>query len=306
MPPDAQGNDPANDSGPSEKTPASAEASAFGAVTILNATATGIGASLATDLGITATWEWQAEPGLRFHNDTGADDSLAQAVHQQLAARLDGVVPGGAEVSTRGGAQPARGLKTSSSAAAAMVLAGLHAANQAPSHNEVIALAIDAAVQAGVTLTGAYDDQVATVLGGCHLTLNPARRILQPLPIQPWHVAVWMPDEHIAKDLVKNLDVRPAMAGARRVVLLAQAGDLPGAMTENGRTFHRLYEAAGLPVTDEPTQVALDAGALGAGLSGTGPAVAALFEHPVDLAVVAGGTWTWQKAVDRRPSAVRA
>ncbi len=273
------------------------KATAFGAVTIINATATGIGCSLGTTGGVTCEWQWQDQPGLQFNGPT--DDRLAKAVHMRLGANR------GANVTTSG-PPPARGLKTSSSAAAAMVLAALgddrpdQEADALTVANQAVACCRDA----GVTLTGAFDDQIATILGGAHLTDNHAGRILQPFATQPWHVAIWIPDADIPKGLIQDLDARPAVSGARKAILQAQAGDLPGAMTTNGAAFHRLYADAGLPVTDEPTQVALNAGALGAGLSGTGPAVAALFDAPSDLESVKGGSWAWRQAVPSRGEAI--
>ena len=87
---------------------------------------------------------------------------------------------------------------------------------------------------------------------------------------------------------------------------LAQAGRVAEAMTANGRAYHAAYAAAGLAVDDLPVRVALSRGALGAGLSGTGPAVAALFDRRVALPPVAGGTWRWTRTVPARADPLQA
>lgn len=260
---------------------------AYGAVSILNATATGIGCALAVDGGASATWSPRRDGGI--HLKGGPDDRLVRAVAAQFNV--------GGDVAVTCVMPPARGLKTSSSVAAALVRAAADATQASLPARDVEQRAVDASRQAGVTLTGAYDDQVATVRGGCHLTDNATSTLLAAVAVAPWHVAIWVPAASIAKAQVRGLDATAAQRGARQAEAHVRAGDIPTAMTANGRTFHALYAAAGLPVNDDPARVALAAGALGAGLSGTGPAVAALFEDAVELPEVPGGTWRWTRAV---------
>ena len=123
---------------------------AHGAVTILNATATGRGCSMAIDAVTEATWHWGGEA---LAIEGAPDARLADAcwrVAQERLGRDDG-----ASIRIRSDLPHARGLKTSSSAATAMLrAAGLPEA-------DVEVAAVQAARQAGVTLTGAFDDQVA-------------------------------------------------------------------------------------------------------------------------------------------------
>ncbi len=259
------------------------EGVAFGAVTVLNATATGRGCSLALVDGMEAIWEWQDE-GVIIQ---GAPDARLAKACVQVAAGTMGR-PAGARITTRSHWPPSRGLKTSSQAAAAMLrAAGLP---------DVEAAAVEASRQAGVTITGAFDDQVAVCRGGCHLTDNVRQQVLARFPVDPWHVAVWVPEHAISKEQVASLDataIAPAIHDAEAKLL---ADDIPAALTANGQAYTQLYLAAGLRVDPRPAQVALSAGALGAGLSGTGPAVAALFDARVDLDPVPGGTWQWSMA----------
>jgi len=266
---------------------------AHGAVTILNATATGIGCALAVRGGAQATWTTQNEDA-SLHLRGGPDDRLARAVAAECADLLPSP---GADVTVTCVAPPSRGLKTSSSVAAALVRAAAASAGRALADAVVEARAVDASHRAGVTLTGAFDDQCATVRGGCHVTDNAARRILASPSAKPWQVAIWVPQASLPKERLRGLDVAAASAGARQAERLARDGRLPEAMTANGRAFHAVYSAAGLPVDERPTQAALAQGALGAGLSGTGPAVAALFDARVDLPAIPGGTWQWTEAI---------
>ncbi len=272
---------------------------AHGAVTIINATATGTGCSLAAGDGVEATWTWHDEPGLSFEAKPPVDDRLARAVFAEIRERRADA-PVGANVATTSPVPASRGLKTSSGAAAAMTRAALLALDgREPDPWIVVDAAVDACIAAQVTLTGAFDDQVAVTVGGCHLTENANRRVLAALAVQPWEVAVWVPDAHIPKSGVAGVDTAPIAARVENAISAAQAGDLPLALTLNGAAFTDLYQGAGLPVSSEPVRVAMAAGALGAGLSGTGPAVAALFAagHRPDLPAVSGGTWTWTQAI---------
>lgn len=265
-----------------------AEGRAHGAVTILNATATGIGCALAVEAGAVARWTWQGD---RLVLDGAPDDRLARAVQQQCGGA-------GAQVSTSTRFAPARGLKTSSSSAAAMLRAAHAARGDGLEDRELLRAAVRASRDAGVTLTGALDDQAAVTLGGCHLTDNRRDAVLQTLPAERWHVAVWVPDEGLPKPRLQGVDASAVAKDARAAERLAMQGRLAEAMTRNGEAFTRLYAAAGLPVDARPAAVALANGALGAGLSGTGPAVAALFGARTDLPSVSGGQWLWTRAVE--------
>lgn len=267
---------------------------AFGAVSIVNATATGVGCALAVSLPTTATWAPGGD-GLRV---SGAPDRrLVEAVAAELGADR------GAQVDVSCPLPPARGLKTSSSAAAALVRAVLDADGAAPAAREaaeVERLAVASCRRAGVTITGALDDQRAVVRGGCHLVDNRGGARPVQVDVAPWQVAIWVPDAAMEKSQVAGVDVEAVRPEVAAALDLARQGRLPEAMTANGKAYHRAYTAAGLPVDDLPARVALSRGALGAGLSGTGPAVAALFDRRVGLPPVMGGTWLWTRAVPPR------
>lgn len=265
---------------------------AHGAITVLNASATGIGCSLAIDAPTNATWEWGGD-GLQWAGPT--DDRLARRIYERVldVLRRDD----GARLDCRSTFPPSRGLKTSSAAGTALIRAASATFGEEIGEGLIDDLCVDASIDAGVTLTGAYDDQIAVSRGGCHLTDNMMRQIVTEVPVEPWHVAVWVPDAAIQKSDLRRVDVRAVVDEARASEAMLRDGDLPGALQRNGAAFFRLYQAAGLPVTDAPVDVAQQAGALAAGLSGTGPAVAAIFDEQVDLDEVDGGLWHWHRVV---------
>lgn len=291
----------AGDATPSAASPGHGHS--HGAITILNATATGIGCSLAVDLGLEAVWARRpvqagtevatgsGQAGRSFEVDGAPDDRVVRAVANLIDPAC------GAKVSIRCDVPPSRGLKTSSMAAGALVEACRRARGEQPQPLAVAREAVLASRDAGVTLTGAFDDQCAVTMGGCHLTDNGAQRVLASVAVQPWWVALWVPEAMITKGEA----ARAYTAGIRDEVAplaeLVRQGRIGEALTRNGRAFTRAYLEAGLPVSARPSEVALQAGALGAGLSGTGPAVAALFARRVALPEVAGGVWRWCRPV---------
>lgn len=260
-------------------------ARAWGAITILNATATGIGCALAVEAPTVAEWAW-AGNALRLQ--TGGDERVAQAI-------ADGR---GAHASCTSPFPSSRGLKTSSSAAASLLRAAHRAKGDDLAGLGLVHASVAVARRAGVTLTGAFDDQCAVVLGGCRITDNRRDAIVQELAPERWHVAVWVPDAAIDKRGLVGIDLSSIQAEAKQAEALARQGQIGPALTRNGAAFARLYANQGLPVSTEPADVALEAGALGAGLSGTGPAVAALFESPRRLEPVAGGHWMWTRVAE--------
>ncbi len=264
------------------------------AISVLNATATGHGAALAVKGGVEATWTVTEADGLEW-TTPDMDDRMAVAVHGILRERYH--LDGGASVRTRSTFPPSRGLKTSSGAAAALMLAGAQAHGVPMSVSRLIRRSVEAAIASGATLTGAFDDQVAVVQGGCHLTDNVSGTILERIPAEAWHVAVWVPKASIVKQQVAPIDASAVAKRIRKAEQALREGDIPAAMTINGRAFLELYEAAGLPVRSAPVDAAVQAGAIGAGLSGTGPAVAALFDDEVDLPAVDGGQWQWTRVI---------
>ncbi len=266
-------------------------ARAHGAITIINATATGRGCSLAVDLPTTASWTWSDD----YAWEGSTDDLLARAILERIAP-LVGKEPL-AHIDCASPVPPSRGLKTSSSAAAAMARAAIADANMRDAGIDIEQLCTDAAIDAGVTVTGAFDDQVAVTRGGCHLTDNRERRVLYDVDVPAFAVAIWVPDASIHKSQVRDIDAHVIHEDIETAEQHLLDGDIDLAMMQNSEAFMRLYRAHGLPVDHRPIDAARQAGANAAGLSGTGPAVAALFDAPARIPDVSGGTWIWTEAV---------
>ncbi|MDH5020008.1 shikimate kinase [Halobacterium rubrum] len=240
--------------------------------TVLNALATGVGSAFALDFDVEASVSLEPEQRgvsgeVADHPD--ADTGLVERCVSLTAERFgDGE---GGHVRTDGEIPLAAGLKSSSAAANATVLATLDALGAAGDVDRVDAarLGVQAARDAGVTVTGAFDDATASMLGGLTLTDNREDELVFRDEVD-WHAAVWTPPERAYSadaDVSRCERVAPL---ADHVADLAAAGDYGTAMTVNGLAF-----CAALDFPTDPAVVALPHAA-GVSLSGTGPSYVAV------------------------------
>lgn len=247
----------------------------YGALTIVNAISTGKGAALGIDLSTEAEVEIKDDPSFEIiiEGDPSEDRSLAvEAVSQVLTKfRRKGF---GARVTTRSNIPIARGLKSSSSAANAIVLATLLSIGTEVDEEFVLEAATNAAVRSRVSITGAFDDTCACHYGGFVVTDNVLRKILRR-ERAPEHlkVALLVPEEkaYTARVDVQRLSqFKPIIEYAFGLALKGKYWD---SMTING-----LAHAIALGYEVEPIKQALKEGAIAAGVTGKGPALAAVCE----------------------------
>jgi len=273
-----------------------AEAPAAG--TVLNALATGTGSAFAIDESVTATVELDdtgtVDGDVRSAPDLNTDDEPDTRLIErcvELAVDEYGDRQGGTVV-TNSDVPLAAGLKSSSAAANAAVLATLDALGTADSVErlEACRIGVEAARDVGVTVTGAFDDASASMLGGVTVTDNDRDELLARDEPE-WSVLVWTPPER-AYSAEADVDrCRRVAPLAELVAELALEGRYARAMTVNGFAF---CGALGFPT--DPLVDALPE-ADGVSLSGTGPsttavgdadALAAVRERWADLE---GRTW---------------
>ena len=248
-------------------------AAALGAGTVLNALSTGVGAAFAIDVETTATVELDGSGGVTG-TVAGVDDAdtrlIERCVELATDAYGDGDVSGGT-VETESDVPMAAGLKSSSAAANATVLATADALGADPDPLSACRLGVRAAREAGVTVTGAFDDASASMLGGVTVTNNDEDDLLAREEVA-WDVLVWTPEERAYSadaDVERCANVAPM---AELVADLALEGRYARAMTVNGLAF-----SAALGFSPEPAVEAMPHAA-GVSLSGTGPSVVAVGE----------------------------
>ncbi|RLM72849.1 shikimate kinase [Halorubrum sp. Atlit-26R] len=263
-------------------------AAALGAGTVLNALATGTGAAFGIDVETRATVELDpAADGVdgEIAEDADADTDLIERC-VALATERWGDGEGG-RVRTDSDVPLAAGLKSSSAAANATVLAtcdalglvvgdGDRASDPAVdvTRLEACRLGVRAAREAGVTVTGAFDDATASMLGGVTVTDNDADE-LRCREAVDWEVLVWTPPERAYSadaDVARCQAVAPMADLVADLALDARYGE---AMTVNGLAF-----SAALGFDADPAVEAMPH-ATAVSLSGTGPSVVAVAD-PAD------------------------
>jgi shikimate kinase len=264
------------------------EAAALGAGTVLNALATGVGSAFAIDAETTARVELD-DTGTVDGEIAGAPEGDTHLIRRCVERVVERFGDGqGGSVRTVSEVPLAAGLKSSSAAANATVLATLSALDVSVADSsgrtddpdddsridreEACRIGVRAARDAGVTVTGAFDDASASMLGGVTVTDNDADDLLHHEAVE-WDVLVWTPATRAFSadaDVERCARVAPM---ARLVADLALDGRYGAAMTVNGLAF-----SAAL---DFPTDPAVEAmpHAAGVSLSGTGPSIVAVGER---------------------------
>jgi len=245
-------------------------ATAPAAGTVLNALATHTGSAFAIDASVTATVELGGDDVTATVVDhPDADTRLVERCVERVTGEFgDGE---GGHVETDSEIPMASGLKSSSAAANATVMATLDAldATDEIDRTEAARIGVRAARAVGVTITGAFDDASASMLGGVTVTDNDADELLAREAVD-WDVLVWTPPEQAFSADADVDRCRRIAPMAELVEDLALDGDYHRAMTVNGLAY-----CAALDFTTEPLIEAM-AHVDGVSLSGTGPSVTAV------------------------------
>ncbi|HTT74167.1 MAG TPA: shikimate kinase [Thermoplasmata archaeon] len=257
-------------------------ARATAAVTIVNALPTGVGCALGIDLGVDARVALRrvpdgAAPVVRLSR--GADTPI---VRETLRLAIDRFADGGpwsAAVELRSEIPPSRGLKSSSAVASALALATARAAGKEPPALEVARLAAGAGRTSGVSATGAMDDALAGLAPGFCLTDNRTDRLLRGEPVpDDWKVALFVPGRRHRPSPEWALAFAAHAVEGARAVDAAREGRWWDAMRLNSELVETTM---GYDYADARAALVAQ-GALGSGVSGLGPALAAI--GPADRA----------------------
>jgi shikimate kinase len=250
---------------------------ASGAGTIINAIATYKGSAFGIDLWTHAEMELGEdfkgiEGEIEQEGEKSADTRLIERCVELVLRKFD--LPLHAYVKTRSEIPIGSGLKSSSAAANAAVVATLDAiggeAKEKISALEAIRTGVDAALDVGVSITGAFDDACASMLGGIVITDNRKRELIKRVE-KDSAVLIFVPRE---KAFTADTDVNRSRLIApwvNRAYELALGGRFEEAMTLNGFLY-----CAALNFDPEPMLKALECGVKGVSLSGTGPSFVAL------------------------------
>ena len=247
---------------------------AHGAVSIINAISTGKGAALGICLKTTAEAKFErcrGEGVIIVGGETAEDPTLTEMTVKEVLKRY-GNGNFDVFVSTKSEIPVGRGLKSSSAASNAIVLASLAALEIKVDDITAVNIGVDASLKAGVTITGAFDDACASFFGGFVVTDNRERKLIrQEKADEKLKIVIYVPEQRTyTKDFDKK-KIMPFESDVAEAYKYALSGEYWKAMILNGD-----IHSSALGLTLKPSKDALSLGALGSGLSGTGPAVAAV------------------------------
>ena len=249
-----------------------AEAISYGAATIVNAIATGKGAAFGVDLWTKAEVQLTSNPRViegEIASDPAEKPTLIEKTVKRVLKHFGVEEKFGAKVKTWSNIPIARGLKSSSAAANAIALATVAALDKELDDLAIINLGVDGALDARVTITGAFDDACASYFGGIVITDNVKRRIVKRFEISEDLTVLFYIPEKKAYTMNANVArmrlVAPLVKIAYREALKR---NFWSALTLNG-----LIYSSALSYNPSIALDALMAGALAAGLCGKGPAV---------------------------------
>jgi len=244
-------------------------ASAPAAGTILNALATGTGGAFAIGHETTATVELTTDGDVtgEIVDAPAADTGLVERC-VELVIENYGDEQGG-RVTTESDVPMGAGLKSSSAAANAAVLATLDALDRHISREDALEIGIRAARDIGVTITGCAAGARASMFGGVVVADNTTNELLGRGDAA-WDVLVWMPPEPAFSADANGERCERIAPMADLAADLALDGVYERAMTVNGFAF--------CAALDFPTDPLLDAlpHVDGVSLSGSGSSYAAV------------------------------
>ncbi|MDP9489862.1 MAG: shikimate kinase [Thermoproteota archaeon] len=237
-----------------------------GAISIVNAVATGFGSAVGISLEVKVEIVSRSGSGIIFQKGRGSP-MIKKIIHDMLTSKylnnnqllinINSEIPSG------------MGLKSSSAVSNAVALACNSLVNEAINDEFVLNSAIDASLYAKTTITGAFDDSTACYYGGFVTTDNYKRKIMKrestPTDI---NAVIFLPNNKKRGDtsrlkLLSNIYLEAFQ--------LAHSGQYWKAMTLNGVLTSSL-----LSNSYTITRMCLENGALAASISGNGPAIAAV------------------------------
>ncbi|MFB5610442.1 MAG: shikimate kinase [Nitrosopumilaceae archaeon] len=245
------------------------KATVHGAISIVNAIATGKGATLGISPKVEATIESVPGSGLSIKSDSQSISSklISKTIEKivsnkhlsetKLNLSLDSEIPTG------------YGLKSSSAISSAVALAAAKLFKQKIDDSKILLAGVNASIETKVSLTGAYDDACACYYGGFMVTDNYKRKIISskkaPTNLK---VVIFIPKSR-KRGNIKKLKTLDSVF--ERAWNFAKNSDYWNAMILNGFATSSILNSDPRLITN-----LVEKGAIGASISGNGPSIAAV------------------------------
>jgi len=248
------------------------KATVHGAISIVNAIATGKGATLGISKNIDVIIETSQGHGITTEtNGKLLRSRLINRVVEKIVPKkelqktklkilLDSEVPTG------------YGLKSSSAISSAVALGCAKLFKPNMNDFEILSAGVDASIETKVSLTGAYDDACACYYGGFNTTDNYKRKIINSEKcLDDISAVIFLPHARKRGNIRK---LRTQSDVFEQAWNLAKKSDYWNAMILNGFATSALLNS-------DPKIISklVEKGALGASVSGNGPSIAAVAKN---------------------------
>ena len=245
------------------------KATVHGAISLVNAIAIKKGATLGIALKVEATVEASSGNGiiLKSKNKSLSSRLINKTVEKivskkdlgqnKITITLDSEIPAG------------YGLKSSSAISSAVALACAKIFKSKFTDKQILLAGVDASIESKVSITGAYDDACSCYYGGFNVTDNAKKKRIHfekgPTNLV---VVIFIPKNRKRGNL-NNL--KPLSSVFEKAWELTRKANYWEAMIINGLTTASILNSDPEIITS-----LIEKGALGASVSGNGPAVAAI------------------------------
>jgi len=240
-----------------------------GAVSLVNAIATGSGAAVGIDTFVKTTLEVKEGTGIYITSDNKTISSkLINKVIQNSVPKKQ-LEKTRLELDFQSNIPTGYGLKSSSAISTAVSMACSKAFQRKFTDKKILKIGVESSIQTNVSLTGAYDDACACYYGGFNVTNNYKRSLVlrRPAP-NNLQAIIFLPKSRKRGNLKKLKNFKPAFEKAWE---LAKNGDYWNASILNGIATSSILNS-----NPELIFKLIEKGAIGATISGNGPSIMAI------------------------------
>jgi len=244
----------------------------FGAVSIVNAIATGKGSTLGIDTFVETTLTKKEGKGIYI---TSENKSISSRLINKL---IENMIPKKIldntklELDFKSNIPTGYGLKSSSAISSAVVLSCAKAFGKTMSDDEILKLGARTSIQTKISITGAYDDACACHFGGFNVTDNSKMRLLhREIAPKDLQAIIFLPKSRKRGNLKKLKEFKDAFEKSWQ---LAKNSDYWNAAILNGIATSSILNS-------EPNLIMklMEKGALCATISGNGPSIMAITDR---------------------------
>jgi len=257
---------------------AKAKATVHGAVSLVNAIANQKGATLGIELKVEATVETSPGKGISIQSKNKSLSSrLINKTVEKIVSKkdleqnkititLDSEIPTG------------YGLKSSSAISSAIALACAKIFKPKFTDQQILLAGVDASIESKVSITGAYDDACSCYYGGFNVTDNAKKKRIQFEKGPSNLIAVIFIPKNRKRGNLKKLKILSSVF--ENAWELSRKANYWDAMIINGLATASILNSDPKIITD-----LIEKGALGASVSGNGPAIAAITKKENEAAI---------------------